>query len=887
MPKPKSSRAAVRNTPQPKTHQYVDAVFTDDFGRERALTVSSAASFSKKKLGTSSRAIARKADREMEWVIKSGDRETARAIRKLRKQEREFDRSIARFFRRKIRTVARPTTELKNKPPKPRAVRPSRTMQALPSYGGFIRDRQNRIGVFFDAKYYSSRTSRPGVAMRMTKYIWRGAALDERGAPMFRSNVGETIEEVVCGFDHLEQVNRSAQKGAKVLNTAVLAMDYRWTPEQMLEVGEAWAKERIGQYGLPYAIALHEPPPNGDERNWHIHVNWSWRPLERVVAYEWLVSESLRTELDGREGMRFLRERFAALSTEMSFTRGDCDVYTGLSHAARGLPIETQKKLYEEKTRRARAGEFVADNEENHERVLRSKAAMIDDYLRREDERLARLQEIEQRVASRIARSIAIPRVPSIACKVAKMGQVPTRVNIEMLRPAKIVSGDMLHAPRASVRPLTDGLTRAAQSLRERMLVGRFANLRISTVHLPAVPVAPMPAFRMHLFKLNVGRTELRTMARMLPSITVPLQGFSSAAVVPPKRSQIPQAAETPKYITVPPMQPRPFVLTRAGGHQALRPPLVVPPSAHPRVPPRAFKITKLKVRESLTVPALATIRDYPSAPLKRSGFAYGWLKSIRPMRKAPIPGPAMPTPTSPVVPAEASPPRAIFTKHRPAIVPEMIAAETWEAIERAIRRAGQALREDKDTARRAATEATREPAQSSSNANSPWLLLQLLEEQRSLITKVKDGRWILSPDLANAAGLTEDQIASASIQRTLENEAKNQRGEIAAVAEFIAADPRRYLVRKDEGWRLASTAPEPLRRIVYRWRGEAKVQEVLELLSKLTAAPGDVAEVVERRRKFVLGHIFGPTEPHERSQIADRVKSSPIPPLWDSGRDM
>lgn len=887
MPKPKSSRATVRNTPQPKKHKFVEAVFTDDFGRERALTVSSAASFSKKKLGTASRAMARKAERELNRAIRTGDRETARAIRKLRQQEREFDRSIARFFRRKIRTVARPKSELKHKPPKLRAIKPSRAMQALPSYGGFIRDRQNRIGVFFDAKYYSSRTARPGVAMRMTKYIWHGAALDERGAPMFRSNVGETIEEVVCAFDHLEQVNRSAQKGAKVLNTAVLAMDHRWTWEQMMEMGEAWAEERFGQYGLPFAIALHEPPPNGDERNWHIHVNWSCRPLERVAAYEWLVSESLRTELDGREGMRLLRERFAAQSTELSFRRGDCDVYTGLSHAARGLPIETQKKLYEEKTRRARAGEFVAENEENHERVLRSKAAMIDDDLRREDVRLTRLQEIERRVASRIAHSIAIPRVPSIACKVAKLGWAPTQVNIEILRPAKIIEGNMLHGPRASVRPLTDGLTRVAQSLRERMQEGNFANLRISTVRLPAVPAMPTPAFRMHLFKPNFSRIELRTLARMLPSITVPLQGFSSAAIFPPGRSQIPQAVETPTYIAVLPMRPTAFVLTPVGGHQALMPPLVVPPRVHPRVPPRAFKIIKLKVPEPLTVPALATIRDHPSAPLERIGFAYEWLKSISPMRRAPIPEPTMPMPTSPAVPAEAAPPRVIFTKPRPAIVPEMIAAETWEAIERAIRRAGQALREDKDTARRAATEATREHAQSSSNANSPWLLLQLLEEQRSLITKAKDGRWILSPDLANAAGLTEDQIASASIQRTLENEAKNQKGEIAAVAEFIAADPRRYLVRKAEGWRLASKAPEPLRRTVYGWRGEAKVQEVLELLSKLTAAPGGVAEVIERRKRFFLDHIFGRTEQDEQAQTAKRVERSPITPGWDGGREI
>lgn len=64
-------------------------------------------------------------------------------------------------------------------------------------------------------------------------------------------------------------------------------------------------------------------------------------------------------------------------------------------------------------------------------------------------------------------------------------------------------------------------------------------------------------------------------------------------------------------------------------------------------------------------------------------------------------------------------------------------------------------------------------------------------------------------------------------------------------------------------------------------------MQEVLELFSKLTAAPGDAAEVVERRRRFVLDFIFDPTEPPERGQTTDRVKPFPIPPGWDGGREM
>lgn len=255
-----------------------------------------------------------------------------------------------------------------------------------------------------------------------------------------------------------------------------------------MEVGEAWAKERFGRYGLPYAISLHEPPPDGDERNWHIHVNWGWRPLERTGPYEWLVSEGLLTHLDGAEGMRMLRDRFAALSTEMSFRRDDCDVYTGLSHAARGLPIEPQTKLYEEKTRRARAGEYVAANEENHERVLRSKAALIDDDLRREYERLHQLLAIARRAAARFAHAVTIPGIPSIAFKPAKINSIPKPVSIEGLRPAEIVEDQVLRVPQVFASSISQGLAAVVQSWKTKLQAGKFANLRIS-----ATPSSPGP----------------------------------------------------------------------------------------------------------------------------------------------------------------------------------------------------------------------------------------------------------------------------------------------------------------------------------------------------------------------------------------------------------
>lgn len=286
MPKSKSSRGADRITPQPKSYSFIAAAFIDDCGIPRALTLTSARLFSKKRLDAATRLVARRADRELDRAIAAGDRETAKAIRRLRKHEREAEREVDRFFRRRIRTLEKPVRKIVHKPPTTITSTWRYRLQALPKYDKPIRDAQSRRGVFARFRYYSSRTAKPGVARRVTAYIYRGSALDVDGRPMVVTNIGETIDEAICGLDHLEVINRSAQRSAKILNHAVLAVDHRWTPEQMLEAGRRWAEQCFGQYALPFVVALHEPPPDGDARNWHLHVVWSWRPFERVGDHE-------------------------------------------------------------------------------------------------------------------------------------------------------------------------------------------------------------------------------------------------------------------------------------------------------------------------------------------------------------------------------------------------------------------------------------------------------------------------------------------------------------------------------------------------------------------------------------------------------------------------
>jgi hypothetical protein len=533
-------------------HSFVPAVFRDDYGRERALTADAAKSFSKKKLDAASRALERRANQAMDKAIIESDRETARAIQRLRRQEREADFALARIYSRWLSTKVRPDQKIEHRPPKPKSGISPASKAALPKYDAPLRDQRGRLGVFFDSRYYASKTAKPGVASRVVKYIFHGAHLDADGNVMWRTNVGETIDEAVCGFDHIELINRSSQKNAKVINHAVLAMDHRWTPEQMLDVGELWARERFGQYGLPFAISLHPPPPEGDDRNWHMHVVWSWRPLKRVGDHEWLVGEGLRNDLDGARGMWVLRERFAGISTLMSFERGDCDVYTALSHAARGLPVEPQKKLGEGKTRRARAGEFVAENEENHERVMRSKAALIDDDLRREDERLAVDLELARKVAAGIARLVKLPARPAFTYAVSRFSVPSPTEAADKWRTITLAeaAGPPPPSMRVSINPASIG--KGMDTVRAIIADRKFANLRISAVARiapPAAPTARASSTKRFVVQMPHAAAQARTNVPLMPA--VPSKAFVAGRLA------------IPNPVTPPPAEARQPVTTR------------------------------------------------------------------------------------------------------------------------------------------------------------------------------------------------------------------------------------------------------------------------------------------------------------------------------------
>jgi hypothetical protein len=350
-------------------HRYIGALFGDDFARLSTLTVDSANAFARKKLDTASQSLQLRTEQQESKALRTEAREYRAAEHGLQAELREADRRARMLFRR-IRTKQPQDGIVRHKPPKePKRLWPYAST-ALPKYDGPVLDRRGERAVFARFRYYSRRTAGQGVSQRVVKYVFNGAALDADGLPHEHSNVGETIGETLCAFDHLEQVNWSGAKNAKLLMHGIFAVDYRQTREEMMACGVRWAEEALGRFDLPYLVTLHAPPPDGDQRNWHLHILWSFRPMVRTGDHEWEVGEMLRTDLDNPAAMKLMREMYAAVMTEMSFETGHRQVYTAKSNADRGLPHEPQVHLDAATTNRARSGSHVAENEANHERVL-------------------------------------------------------------------------------------------------------------------------------------------------------------------------------------------------------------------------------------------------------------------------------------------------------------------------------------------------------------------------------------------------------------------------------------------------------------------------------------------------------------------------------------
>lgn len=150
-----------------------------------------------------------------------GERETARALRRLRRHMLEWALAGVPWYR--IRSAPPPPRKLADGKRKSSLKRVTPWITALPAYRKTIVDRQGQRSIFLDISYDAAMINRPGVNRRRVAYQLR---LDHAelycGAPLYHSNMGKDKDEILAFADVLESVNRSARSNAKCGMNAIL-----------------------------------------------------------------------------------------------------------------------------------------------------------------------------------------------------------------------------------------------------------------------------------------------------------------------------------------------------------------------------------------------------------------------------------------------------------------------------------------------------------------------------------------------------------------------------------------------------------------------------------------------------------------------------------------
>ena len=111
------------------------------------------------------------------------------------------------------------------------------------------------------------------------------------------------------------------QRNSLVAREFQVSLPHELTAPQRLELARRFAHEIAERHGIVVDLAIHDPKPEGDPRNYHAHLLATTREasatgLEGKAGLDLSYAEGLQRGLAGRKEMHFLRERWAALTNE-------------------------------------------------------------------------------------------------------------------------------------------------------------------------------------------------------------------------------------------------------------------------------------------------------------------------------------------------------------------------------------------------------------------------------------------------------------------------------------------------------------------------------------------------------------------------------------------
>lgn len=705
-------------------------------------------------------------------------REFHRVERELQNDMREADRRNRALWKRiRVKPDLRAMTVIERKP---ETHRPTKTGwlaggSLLPRFSGQIIDRMGRAGIFFRVRYYG-HAAKPGVGRRSTLYIWRGAHQVEDGRILFASNVGETAEEAVAALEAIELFNREAQAGAKLLFHAIANVPYQLVEmdggiDRMFQIGQRFAEEQFGSRDLPFALALHAPSEQGDQRNWHLHLIFSTRPLVRTGDHEWDIGRMMRREIDNPEAFEEMRHLYARIQSEVVQEAGLNITYTALSNVERGLPNARQKHLGSARTARVRRGEVDLVNESNWEKMLAGEAALLDEQLRHAQERAAAeqalLDQVQERAAGLVASatnrtSLAIPALAHHAEPIGNLSRTAGTLGVD-----KPADAPALAVPVANLQPGDRGIADVA-----------------SLDYLPPSEHNRAPG-------TLISGSAVRSMAR---PIDVPraVVEIADRVVALPSVPSLPSAFDTEYRIAAVP------VTSVEGAHTVL-----------PSLP--------LGNISAIVGQAGAAIRKPPSI-VEMGAFADGIGLSLRigdgpAWRPFDVPKEAVALVGS-IIDRNLDELDLLFAARR-----EKIAIDRAKAKRARIEQAQQHERENAERQEREADQAQlRQSEQATLDA-----MLATIEAERILITFDGDA-CVVDDAVRKRFKVTPAGIAAAMTQERLDDIADRQRAEIEPMTVHAAANGG-HIVHGDRGWTLSLDAPDHLRRVADAWVHEMSLQ--------------------------------------------------------------
>lgn len=302
------------------------------------------------------------------------------AARGILREMAETDRGIAKWHRMKGRIIPNKptsgTSPVTKRTSRSASLAPLKASGTIPlTASSWVIDAAGFRGVTWQQTYLgrSSPKFRRGAAKDNWEYECRDEAvlLDAAGEPVIVSNMGEDWLEIGTAWQCLEDA--SVRKNAKIQIRVIAPFDADASHAEKVAAIEHFAATVLKPLNLPYSAVIHEPSPEGDQRNYHAHISFSLRPMRRIEPYVWEVADEVRGELDGAAGVQILRHLWAHSMTEAASQAGREMQYTGLGAGARGLDHETGEHVGEALMAMARRGQNVAALERNRIKAERNK----------------------------------------------------------------------------------------------------------------------------------------------------------------------------------------------------------------------------------------------------------------------------------------------------------------------------------------------------------------------------------------------------------------------------------------------------------------------------------------------------------------------------------